>query len=93
MSKKHLQRYIDKYAGRRNIRPLVTIGQTDAVIEAMNGKRLKYKRTDSIEGSAWWNMFSRDLRKTGTDPFITTGGEQKRGWVMMSSLTLREREY
>ena len=43
MGKKHLQRYIDEYAGRHNIRPLATIEQTDAVIEAMNGKRLKYK--------------------------------------------------
>ncbi|MXZ48680.1 MAG: transposase [Candidatus Dadabacteria bacterium] len=43
MSKKRLQCYIDEYAGRHNIRPLASIEQIDAVIEAMNGKRLKYK--------------------------------------------------
>ena len=43
MSKKHLQRYIDEYVGRHNIRPLATISQIDTIIESMNGKRLKYK--------------------------------------------------
>lgn len=50
MSKKHLQRQIDEYAGRRNIRPLATIEQTDAVIEAMNGKRLRYKELVQCKG-------------------------------------------
>lgn len=43
MSKKHLQRYIDEYAGRHNIRPLATIEQIEITFKGMNGKRLKYK--------------------------------------------------
>lgn len=50
MSKKHLQCHIDEYAGRRNIRPLATIEQTDAVIEAMKGKRLWYKELIQLKG-------------------------------------------
>ena len=43
MNKKHLQRYIDEYAGRHNIRPLATMEQIGVTFEGMNGKRLKYK--------------------------------------------------
>ena len=43
MSKKHLQRYIDEYAGRYNIRPLATMEQIEITFKGMNGKRLKYK--------------------------------------------------
>lgn len=43
MSKKHLQRYIDEYAGRHNIRPLATMEQIGITFKGMNGKRLKYK--------------------------------------------------
>ena len=43
MSKKHLQRYIDEYAGRHNIRPLATMEQIEITFKGMNGKRLKYK--------------------------------------------------
>ncbi len=40
-------------------------------------EKTQVQRTDSIEESAWWNILSRNLRKTSTDPLITTGGEQK----------------
>ena len=43
MSKKHLQRYIDEYAGRHNIRPLATMEQIGITLDGMSGKRLKYK--------------------------------------------------
>lgn len=43
MSKKHLQRYIDEYVGRHNVRPLPTIEQIETTLKGMNGKRLKYK--------------------------------------------------
>ena len=43
MSKKHLQRYIDEYAGRHNIRPLATMDQIGVTFEGMSGKRLKYR--------------------------------------------------
>ena len=43
MSKKHLQRYIDEYAGRHNVRPLTTMTQIEITFKGMNGKKLKYK--------------------------------------------------
>ena len=43
MSKKHLQRYIDEYVGRHNIRPLATMTQIEVTFKGMAGKRLKYK--------------------------------------------------
>ena len=43
MSRKHLQRHIDEYAGRLNIRPLATIEQIEITFKGMNGKRLKYR--------------------------------------------------
>ena len=43
MSKKHLQRYIDEYAGRHNIRPLATMEQIGVTFDGMNSKRLTYR--------------------------------------------------
>ncbi len=43
MSRKHLQRYIDEYAGRHNIRPLGTMARMESTFEGMGGKRLTYK--------------------------------------------------
>ena len=43
MSSKHLQRYIDEYAGRRNIRPLATMEQIGTTFDGMKGKSLKYR--------------------------------------------------
>ena len=43
MSKKHLQRYIDEYVGRHNIRPLATMQQMDVIYEGLKGKRLTYE--------------------------------------------------
>ena len=43
MSKKHLQRYIDEYAGRHNIRPLATMQQLGVIYEGLKGKRLTYE--------------------------------------------------
>jgi len=43
MSKKHLQRYIDEYLGRHNVRPLATITQIEMIFKGMNEKRLKYR--------------------------------------------------
>ena len=47
MSKKHLQRYIDEYVGRHNVRPLATMTQIEVTFKGMNGKRLKYKELTS----------------------------------------------
>ena len=43
MSPKHLQRYVDEFAGRHNIRDADTIKQMGLVVEGMSGKRLTYQ--------------------------------------------------
>ena len=43
MSKKHLHRYVNEFAGRHNIRSLDTIDQMRFLALGMVGKRLKYK--------------------------------------------------
>ena len=45
-SVKHLQRYVNEFAGRHNQRPLDTIDQMKAMADGMVGKRLRY--TDLI---------------------------------------------
>jgi len=44
MSAKHLQRYVNEFAGRHNLRPLDTIDQMAQVAQGMNGRRLTYKQ-------------------------------------------------
>ena len=43
MSAKHLHRYVDEFAGRRNVRPLDTEIQMSSMVQCMDGKRLRYK--------------------------------------------------
>ena len=43
MSPKHLQRYVDEFAGRHNIRRSDTMDQMMALAEGMAGKRLRYR--------------------------------------------------
>ena len=43
MSPKHLQRYVDEFVGRHNIRDLDTLDQMELVASRMMGKRLKYR--------------------------------------------------
>ena len=43
MSRKHLQRYVNEFAGRHNLRPMDTIEQMQSMVLGMNGKRLRYK--------------------------------------------------
>ena len=40
ISPKHLQRYVDEFAGRHNVRPLDTLDQMQCVVVGMVGKRL-----------------------------------------------------
>lgn len=43
MSAKHLDRYVNEFAGRYNHRPLDTIDQMASVSRRMVGKRLRYR--------------------------------------------------
>ena len=43
MSPKHLQRYVNEFAGRHNIRDKDTIDQMNAVVTGLVGKRLLYR--------------------------------------------------
>ena len=43
ISAKHLQRYVDEFAGRHNVREADTIDQMGAVVSGMVGKRLMYR--------------------------------------------------
>ena len=43
LSAKHLQRYVNEFCGRHNIRDLDTIRQMEHVVAAMVGKRLMYR--------------------------------------------------
>ena len=47
MSPKHLSRYVDEFSGRHNVRTFDTIDQMAAMVQGMDGKRLRYK--DLIE--------------------------------------------
>ena len=43
MSAKHLQRYVDEFSGRHNMRSLDTIDQMAVMAKGMDGKRLRYR--------------------------------------------------
>lgn len=43
MSRKHLGRYVDEFAGRHNLRPLDTKDQMRQIASDMDGKRLRYR--------------------------------------------------
>ena len=43
MSPKHLQRYVDEFVGRHNMRSADTADQMSLMVRGMDGKRLKYK--------------------------------------------------
>ena len=43
MSPKHLQRYVNEFANRHNIRNQDTIDQMQAIVAGLNGKRWLYR--------------------------------------------------
>ena len=42
MSVKHLNRYVNEFTGRHNVRPMDTMKQMEATVRGMEGKRLRY---------------------------------------------------
>ncbi len=49
-SKKHLQRYINEFAGRHNVRTMGTLDQMECLATGMVGKRLTYKALKADNG-------------------------------------------
>ena len=49
MSAKHLQRYVNEFAGRHNAREKDTIEQMDSVVAGMVGKRISYRSLISAQ--------------------------------------------
>lgn len=47
LSPKHLERYVDEFAGRHDIRDADTLDQMVNVVAAMTGKRLMYRELTS----------------------------------------------
>ena len=47
---KHLQRYVDEFSGRHNVRNLDTLDQMVAVAKGLDNKRLRYR--DLLWGNA-----------------------------------------
>ena len=43
MSPQHLQRYVNEFTGRHNVRSLDTVDQMAGVVRGMSGKRLRYR--------------------------------------------------
>ena len=50
MSPKHLQRYVDEFAKRHNIRDRDTIDQMGDIVRGMAGKRLKFSDLTADNG-------------------------------------------
>ena len=52
LSPKHLDRYVQEFAGRHNVRKQDTIEQMRTVSDGMNGKRLRYRELVADNGLA-----------------------------------------
>ena len=50
LSPKHLHRYLDEFEGRQNVRENDTIDQLGAMVEGMEGKRLRYRELIAPNG-------------------------------------------
>ena len=52
LSPKHLDRYVQEFAGRHNLRDLDTAEQLASISDGMRGKRLRYKQLIADNGLA-----------------------------------------
>ena len=52
ISPKHLQRYVDEFAGRHNVRNADTIDQMRSMVTSMSGKRLPYETLIADNGKS-----------------------------------------
>ena len=52
LSPKHLDRYVQEFAGRHNIRALDTVEQLESLSDGMGGKRLRYRQLIADNGLA-----------------------------------------
>ncbi len=52
LSPKHLDRYVQEFAGRHNLREADTIDQIAAISSGMDGKRLRYRTLIADNGLA-----------------------------------------
>ena len=50
LSAKHMQRYVEEFCGRHNVRELDTADQMLLVARAMRGKRLRYRNLVADNG-------------------------------------------
>ena len=50
LSPKHLDRYVTEFGGRQNVRENDTADQMDAMVEGMEGKRLRYRELIAPNG-------------------------------------------
>ena len=50
MSPKHLNRYLQEFAGKHNLRQLDTLDQMESVVRRLMGRRLRYKRLIACNG-------------------------------------------
>ncbi len=50
MSPKHLQRYVDEFAGRHNVRNADTIRQIESIVTGMVGRKLTYEQLIADNG-------------------------------------------
>ena len=49
MSAKHLQKYVNEFSGRHNIRSLDTLDQMAVIAKGLDGKRLRYQDLIKIQ--------------------------------------------
>ena len=62
MSAKHLQRYVNEFSGRHNVRSLDTIDQMGRIAQGMNGKRLSYRQLITRESPGSGALSGTGLR-------------------------------